>query len=61
MVHAHVADFIFLIVFLGEFDIGLTYVSKNGTGTGELDIEIRTVDGIPVGKILKSELLTEYQ
>lgn len=40
----------------GEFDIGLTYVSKNGTGTGELDIEIRTVDGIPVGDNFLQEM-----
>ena len=41
-----------LIIFVGEFVIGLTYVSKNGTGTGEMDVDIRTVDGIPVGKIV---------
>ncbi|KAH3844495.1 countin-1-like [Dreissena polymorpha] len=33
----------------GEFDIGFEFVSKNGTGTGELAIDIATVDGIPVG------------
>lgn len=31
------------------FSIDLTYVSLNGTGTGELDIEIRTPDHIPLG------------
>lgn len=31
------------------FTAVLTYVSTNGTGTGEIDIEIDTVDGIPLG------------
>ncbi len=31
------------------FSIDLTFVSINGTGTGELDIEIRTPDRIPLG------------
>jgi len=32
------------------FDLVLTYVSRNGTGTGELDVGIETVDGIPLGQ-----------
>ena len=36
---------------VGEFTFGITLVSQNGTGTGEMDIEVRTVDGIPIGKI----------
>ena len=31
------------------FSIDLTYVSLNGTGTGELVIDIRTPDRIPLG------------
>jgi len=31
------------------FSIDVTFVSLNGTGTGELDIEIHTVDHIPLG------------
>lgn len=33
----------------GQFSIDFTYQSKNGTGTGEIILEIETVDGIPVG------------
>ena len=32
----------------GLFHFPMTYVSKNGTGTGEVGIFIDTVDGIPV-------------
>lgn len=32
----------------GQFSIDFTYQSKNGTGTGEIILEIETVDGIPV-------------
>ena len=38
------------IFFAGEFDIAFTYTSQNGTGTGEIDFEIDTVDKIPVGE-----------
>ena len=38
----------------GPRTIDVTYVSKNGTGTGELVIVIHTVDGIPVGKVTTS-------
>ena len=31
------------------FSIDVTYVSLNGTGTGELDIDIHTPDRIPLG------------
>ena len=34
----------------GQFSIDFTYQSKNGTGTGEIGLEIDTVDHIPVGK-----------
>ena len=30
--------------------LGMTFTSKNGTGTGEIDVVIGTVDGIPVGE-----------
>lgn len=33
----------------GPRDITIGYISKNGTGTGELAVEIMTVDGVPVG------------
>lgn len=29
----------------------MTFTSKNGTGTGEIDVVIGTVDGIPVGEM----------
>ncbi|XP_062617063.1 countin-1-like [Saccostrea cucullata] len=32
----------------GVFEIDLEYESKNGTGTGEIILECKTVDGIPV-------------
>ena len=32
----------------GHFTFPMTYVSKNGTSTGEVGIFINTVDGIPV-------------
>lgn len=32
----------------GTFMIGYTFVSKNGTGTGEMYVGIKTVDGVPV-------------
>lgn len=34
----------------GEFVIGFVYMSNNGTGTGEIDLRIDTVDKIPVGE-----------
>ena len=34
----------------GVFDIHFEYVSVNGTGTGEIALDIVTVDGIPLGK-----------
>ncbi|KAI8505679.1 hypothetical protein Bbelb_168680 [Branchiostoma belcheri] len=34
----------------GTFIIDVEYVSKNGTGTGEMVIDIDTVDGIPLGQ-----------
>jgi len=37
------------------FAIDVTYVSVNGTGTGEIDIEIRTPDRIPLGAAFLSE------
>jgi len=36
------------IIYAGLFQFPMTYVSKNGTGTGEVGISIQTVDGIPV-------------
>jgi hypothetical protein len=33
----------------GTFTASLQYVSANGTGTGELYIGVKTVDGIPLG------------
>jgi len=35
------------LLFHLQFDV--EYASKNGTGTGELDVQIDTVDGIPLG------------
>ncbi|OPL20781.1 hypothetical protein AM593_09895, partial [Mytilus galloprovincialis] len=32
----------------GQFSIDFTYVSVNGTGTGEIVLEVETVDHIPV-------------
>jgi hypothetical protein len=32
----------------GNFEIQMKYVSKNGTGTGEIFIGIKTVDGVPL-------------
>jgi hypothetical protein len=40
-----------------EFIFDLTYVSKNGTGTGEIYFGIQTVDGIP----LEDSILLELQ
>ena len=39
-----------LFVFPGDFTIEFEYVSKNGTGTGEIVVAIDTVDKIPLGK-----------
>ena len=39
-----------LYFYLGQFSIDFTYESKNGTGTGEIVLEIETVDKIPVSK-----------
>ena len=33
-----------------EFKIEMLFMTKNGTGTGEIDLDIDTVDGIPVGE-----------
>jgi len=33
----------------GEKVISVSYTSKNGTGTGEMVVDVKTVDGIPVG------------
>jgi len=41
---------VILVCVLGQFSIDFTYQSKNGTGTGQIVLEIDTVDGIPVGK-----------
>jgi len=41
---------IFIVNIAGEFDIAFEYVSKNGTGTGQIAIDIATVDGIPLGE-----------
>ena len=30
--------------------LGMTFTSQKGTGTGEIDVVIGTVDGIPVGE-----------
>ncbi|KAF6029227.1 hypothetical protein EB796_012463 [Bugula neritina] len=43
------------LLFHLQFDV--EYASKNGTGTGELDVQIDTVDGIP----LASSYLLEAQ
>ena len=40
------------ISFAGEFAIAFEYVSKNGTGTGEIGLSIDTVDKIPVGECI---------
>lgn len=46
---------IYSIVFIvfpcpGQFAIDFAYESKNGTGTGEISLDIDTVDGVPLGK-----------
>ena len=46
-----------LFVFPGDFTIEFEYVSKNGTGTGEIVVAIDTVDKIPLGKFTMAELL----
>ena len=33
-----------------KFRVELLFQTKNGTGTGEIDLLINTVDGIPVGE-----------
>merc|ERR1711894_195025 len=40
----------------GTFDIGFAYHSNNGTGTGEIVLEVETLDGIPVGSSFLHEL-----
>ena len=40
------------VLLSGEFIISFTYVSQNGTGTGEIDLAIETVDGIPEGRLV---------
>ncbi|XP_003383765.1 PREDICTED: countin-3-like [Amphimedon queenslandica] len=32
------------------FEISFSFITKNGTGTGEMALEIRTQDGIPLGE-----------
>lgn len=39
----------FMFVVSGTFTLAFVYESKNGTGTGEIGLEIDTVDGIPLG------------
>jgi len=39
----------------GEKQISFDYTSKNGTGTGEFVVDIKTVDGIPVGSSFLQE------
>lgn len=39
----------------GQFMLGMTFTSKNGTGTGEIDVVIGTVDGIPVASSFLEE------
>ncbi|XP_045164937.2 countin-1-like [Mercenaria mercenaria] len=34
----------------GTFALDFAYTSKNGTGTGEISLEVDTVDGIPLGQ-----------
>ena len=34
----------------GQFMLAMSFTTKKGTGTGEIDVVIGTVDGIPVGK-----------
>ena len=33
----------------GKFAVDIEYVSQNGTGTGELAIDIQTIDQVPLG------------
>ncbi|XP_045164928.2 countin-1-like [Mercenaria mercenaria] len=40
----------------GVFDISFEYVSKNGTGTGQISLDLDTVDGIPLGQSFLHEL-----
>ena len=40
------------VIFVGIFDISFEYVSKNGTGTGQILLELLTVDKIPIGYLL---------
>ena len=35
----------------GDFTLTFQYTSENGTGTGEIDLDVDTVDGIPLGKM----------
>ncbi|XP_035680752.1 countin-1-like isoform X1 [Branchiostoma floridae] len=46
----------------GTFMIDVEYTSKNGTGTGEMVIDIDTVDGIPLGQgfILEAQEAGSY-
>ena len=39
-----------LILSGNNFEIALTFQSKNGTGTGEIAMNIDTQDGIPLGQ-----------
>ena len=40
-----------LCLFSGVFDISFQYTSQNGTGTGEIALDVKTVDDLPVGKM----------
>ena len=34
------------------FVISMTFTTQKGTGTGEVDVVVETVDGIPVGAFI---------
>jgi hypothetical protein len=40
----------------GDFTLTFQYTSENGTGTGEIDLDVDTVDGIPLGQSFLHEL-----
>jgi hypothetical protein len=50
-------NIVILVCVLGQFSIDFTYQSKNGTGTGQIVLEIDTVDHITVGLPLFSLIL----
>ena len=39
-----------LFNFVGDREIGFSYVTKNGTGTGQIEVHIDTVDKLTLGK-----------